>query len=107
MSAPTQQDIYTLRQAIEKLCLLISKRNPTKSTTREVALIGTLVPLPTEDSISVKLRNVGNSLVYTVNGGAEQTAINPEVITLFVKSTDLISVKGTGTMEYIVDHNYN
>lgn len=116
MAAPTQQDIQQLKNSVDKLCLLIDStiakdatiselisKLPTNSITRNKSLTGTLATLSSETCISVTLRNNGNSLIYTSNGGNEQTMIANEIQTIFVSNANLISVKGTGTLEYIVD----
>lgn len=89
-------------------CLLSNTENilaklPTISVTRNKTLTGSLSTLSSETCISVTLRNNGNSLIYTSNGGNEQTMIANEIETIFVSNANLISVKGTGTLEYIVD----
>lgn len=82
----------------------INSKIPTLSVTRNKSLTGSLVALTSEACISVTLRNNGNSLIY-VSGGSitEQTMMSNESIPLFVTNANLISVRGTGTLEYIVD----
>lgn len=82
----------------------VSNKIPTLSITRSKALTGSLSALTSETCISVTLRNNGNSLIYTAGGSAtEQTLIANEIVTLFETNANLISVRGTGTLEYIVD----
>lgn len=115
--SPTQQDIQNLKNAIDRLCNIVNtniakddtiltliSKLPTSSVTRNKSLTGSLSALTSETCISVTLRNNGNSLIYTAGGSTtEQTMIANEVVTLFETNANLISVRGTGTLEYIVD----
>ena len=113
----TEQEIQKLKNAIDRLCnILVPTRDgisdinegvlelrPKQSYSRTKSLTGTLSALASEECISVTLRNNGNGLSFTVNGGVEWAFIDNEIETIFVTNASLIQVKGTDTLGYIVD----
>lgn len=91
------------QQTNRLLNALISALRPAVSTTRSVALTGTLASLPGEDCLYVELKNESNTLIINVGiAGADYGLIDGTSQPMFTSNTSNIKVKGSGTLSYIV-----
>lgn len=95
----TDQQAHVLTGILQTLSHILA---PTKSYTRTQAVSGTSAFLAKEPCRRVTLQNNGNALLFKINGGDEFTAADPSSFEIEVTSTDMITVKGTGTLNYIV-----